>query len=238
MGRSRYDGLNINYRRRLRKNFTVNASYTLSKAVAYNGNAAAFRNRAFNPFTLFDPTEFGPTPTDTRHRLSMSGVLNLPHGFQIAPILQAETARPYTAGYGTLDVIGAGSGAGTSHIIVFNDKKDDLLATFTSFGTNTALYRNCLRAAQCSILPFSNRRGQAFIQFDTRVTKNFRIKERSTLSLIFQVFDLTNRANFGNNFGTNVRVPLTFGKPINFITPTGVIVPHSLSAELGIRFAF
>ena len=230
VGRSRYDGMNINYRRRLRKNFTVNASYTLSKAVAYNGNAAAFRNRAFNPFTLFDPTELGPTPTDTRHRLTMSGVVNLPHGFQIAPILQAETARPYTSGYGTLDVIGAGSGAGTSHVIVFNDRKNDLLATFQAF--------DCLRAKQCSIVRFDNLRGQPFIQLDTRVTKNFRIKERSTLSLVFQVFDLTNRANFGNNFGTNVRVASTFRKPSNFITPTGVIVPHSLSAELGVRFAF
>jgi hypothetical protein len=238
VGRSRYDGMNINYRRRLKKNFTVNASYTLSKAQAYNGNAAAFRNRAFNPFALFDATEFGPTPTDTRHRFTTSSVINLPHGFQVAPILQMETARPYTAGYGTLDVIGAGSGAGTSHVIVFNDKKSDLLATFNSFGTNTVLYRNCLRSGQCSVAPFDNLRGQAFIQLDTRVTKNFRIKERSTLSLIFQVFDLTNRANFGNNFGTNVRVPGTFAKPSNFITPTGVIVPHSLSAEVGIRFAF
>lgn len=237
-GRSRYDGLNLNYRRRLNKNFSVNASYTLSKAVAYNGNAAAFRNRAFNPFDLFASYELGPTPTDTRHRFTMSSVINLPHGFQIAPILQAETARPYTAGYGTLDVIGAGSGAGTSHIIVFNNNKNDLLATFNSFGTNTTLYRDCLRSAQCSIVPFDNLRGQPFVQLDTRVTKNFRIKERSTLSVIFQVFDLTNRANFGNNFGTNVRVPTTFAKPSNFITPTGVIVPHSLSAELGVRFAF
>jgi outer membrane receptor protein involved in Fe transport len=238
VGRSRYDGLNINYRRRLHKSFTVNASYTLSKAVAYNGNAAAFRNRAFNPFTLFAPTELGPTPTDTRHRFTMSSVINLPHGFQIAPILQAETARPYTAGYGTLDVIGAGSGAGTSHVIVFNDKRDDLFATFDSFGGNTTLYRNCLRAAQCSILPFDNLRGQPFVQLDTRLTKHFRIKERSTLSVIFQVFDLTNRANFGNNFATNVRVKDTFKKPLNYITPTGVIVPHSLSAEFGVRFAF
>jgi hypothetical protein len=236
-GRSRYDGMNINYRRRLKNNFSVNASYTLSKAQAYNGNAAAFRNRAFNPFALFDPIEYGPTPTDTRHRFTTSGVINLPGGFQVAPILQMESARPYTSGYGTLDVIGAGSGAGTSHVIVFNDRPNDLLATFNTFGTTTVSYRNCLRAAQCSIVSFDNLRGQPFIQLDTRVTKNFKIKETSMLSLIFQVFDLTNRANFGNNFGTNVRTA-TFKKPSNFITPTGVIVPHSLSAELGIRFSF
>jgi len=236
-GRSRYDGMNINYRRRLKNNFTVNASYTLSRALAFNGNAAAFRNRAFNPFDLFAPSEFGPTPTDTRHRFTASSVINLPGGFQVAPILQMETARPFTSGYGSLDVIGAGSGAGTSHVIVFNDRRNDLLGTFNAFGTTTVSYRNCLRSGQCSIVPFDNLRGQPFVQLDTRVTKNFRIKESSMLSLIFQIFDLTNRANFGNNFGTNVRTA-TFNKPSNFITPSGVIVPHSLSAELGLKFSF
>src|SRR6185503_11461490 len=46
VGRSRYDGMNISYRRRLHDNFTVNATYTLARALAYNGNSAAFRNRA------------------------------------------------------------------------------------------------------------------------------------------------------------------------------------------------
>jgi len=48
---------------------------------------------------------------------------------------------------------------------------------------------------------------------------------------------LTNRANFGNNFVTDVRLA-SFGRPSNFITASGVTVPHSLSAELGIRFTF
>src|SRR5213078_249388 len=34
VGRSRYDGMNVSYRRRLHDNFTVNATYTLSKAQA------------------------------------------------------------------------------------------------------------------------------------------------------------------------------------------------------------
>jgi hypothetical protein len=61
-GRSRYDGMNISYRRRLHKGFTVNATYTLSKAQAYNGNSAAFENRGWDPFNYFAPYEYGPTP--------------------------------------------------------------------------------------------------------------------------------------------------------------------------------
>jgi hypothetical protein len=87
-------------------------------------------------------------------------------------------------------------------------------------------------------VPFDNLRGQPYFQLDTRVAKNFKFREHTGLSLIFQVFDLTNRSNFGNNFGTSVRDLTTFRKPIAFITPSGVIVPHSLSAEVGARFSF
>ena len=241
-GRSRYDGLNISYRRRLKNNFSINANYTLARALAYNGNSAAFRNRAFNPFNIFESQDLGPTPNDTRQRLSGGAVFNLPAGFQIAPIMQIESARPYTAGYPTLDVLGVGSGRGTSHAIVFTSSPQDLLATFNAFGTTTVSYRNCLRSGQCTIAPFDNLRGQPFFQLDVRVTKNFKIRERSNLQAIFQVFDLTNRANFGNNFDGNVLdsigTTVTFRKPINFITPSAVTVPHSLAAELGVRFSF
>jgi hypothetical protein len=242
-GRSRYDGLNVSYRQRLHRSVSVNANYTLARALAYNGNAAAFRNRAWNPFALFDSSEIGPTPSDSRHRFSMSGVVNLPGGFQIAPVMQLESARPYAAGYGTsVDVLGTGSGRGTSHVMVFNSSPTDLTATLTAFGdpsvaANAVKYRNCLRTGLCSHAPFDNLRGQPYFQLDARITKNFKIRERSTMSLLFQVFDLTNRANFGNNFVTDVR-QANFATPTNFLTPSGVTVPHSFSAEVGARFSF
>jgi outer membrane receptor protein involved in Fe transport len=243
-GRSRYDGMNISYRRRLHKSFTVNATYTLSRALAYNGNSAAFRNRAWDPFNFFAPYELGPTPNDSRHRFSMGSVVNLPGGFQVAPIVQWESARPYTAGYGAaVDVMGVGGGRGTSHVVVFKDNPNDLRATLTAFGdpgasnANRMKYRNCLRSGQCTFAPFDNLRGQPFFQLDARVTKNFKIRERANLQAIFQVFDLTNRANFGNNFVTDIR-QAKFATPSNFITPSAVTVPHSLSAEIGVRFTF
>ncbi|HEX6719063.1 MAG TPA: carboxypeptidase regulatory-like domain-containing protein [Pyrinomonadaceae bacterium] len=247
-GRSRYDGMNISYRRRLHKGFTVNATYTLSRALAYNGNSAAFRNRAWDPFNFFAPYEIGPTPNDSRHRFSMGSVVNLPGGFQVAPIVQWESARPYTSGYGgAVDILGVGGGRGTSHVVVFKDNPNDLKATLNAFGNpgaagsvgsaNRVKFRNCLRSGQCTFAPFDNLRGQPFFQLDARVTKNFKIKERANLQAIFQVFDLTNRANFGNNFVTDVR-DAKFGTPSNFITPSGVTVPHSLSAEIGVRFTF
>jgi len=243
VGRSRYDGMNISYRRRLHNRLTVNATYTLSRALAYDGNAAAFRNRAVNHFDYLAKYSLGPVPNDTRHRFSMSSVINLPMGFQIAPIMQLESARAYSPSYGgAVDVLGLGSGR-ANRIIVFTDKPNDLTATLNAFGNpglsnaNRIKYRDCIRAGQCTIYPFDNLRGQAFFQLDTRVSKNFKIKERSTVTVLFQMFDLTNRANFGNNFASDVR-QTSFGKPNAFITPGGVIVPHSFSGELGVKFAF
>lgn len=243
VGRSRYDGLNVGYRRRLHKGFSVNLNYTLSRAVAYNGTAAAFRNRAWDPYHLFDPSELGPTPSDSLHRFSMSGVVNLPFGIQVAPVMQAESGRPYTAGFGaSADVLGVGAGRGTAHVTVLRSAPDNLRSALTAFGdptvpANAVKYRNCIRAGDCIQAPFDNIRGQPYFQLDTRVTKNFKIKESMNVAVIFQVFDLTNRANFGNNFNTDVRLP-TFGTPSNFITPSAVTVPHSLSAEFGVRFSF
>ncbi|HVS83839.1 MAG TPA: hypothetical protein VHE60_19050, partial [Pyrinomonadaceae bacterium] len=127
--------------------------------------------------------------------------------------------------------------------IVFTSSPNDLKATLTAFGdpgasnANRILYRNCLRAGQCAIAGFDILRGQPFFQLDTRVSKNFRIKERYTITALFQMFDLTNRANFGNNFTGDVR-QASFGTPNAFITPGGVIVPHSFSGEFGVKFTF
>ena len=74
-------------------------------------------------------------PNDTRHRFSMSSIVNLPGGLQIAPIVQIESARAYTAGYGgSVDVLGVGGGRGTSHVVVFANNPNDLKATLTTFG--------------------------------------------------------------------------------------------------------
>ncbi len=256
VGRARYDGMNISYRRRLYRRFTVNATYTLSRALAYNGNAAAFRNRAWNPFDVFAKYEIGPVPNDTRHRFSMSSVVNLPKGFQFAPIVQWESPRAYTAGYGgAVDVLGVGSGRGTSHVTVFTATPTDPTATKTAFGSpsdtfpvvlangttaqvsNAVKYRNCLRSGQCTFAAFDNLRGQPFFQLDARISKNFKIKERYTITALFQMFDMTNRANFGNNFEGDIR-QTTYQKPLGFITPGGVIVPHQFSGEFGVKFTF
>jgi hypothetical protein len=57
------------------------------------------------------------------------------------------------------------------------------------------------------------------------------------LEVFFQAFDLTNRANFGTNYGTNIRTA-TFETPTAFLSGNGVITPKSFSGEFGARFSF
>ncbi|MBO0723974.1 MAG: hypothetical protein J2P52_00115, partial [Blastocatellia bacterium] len=234
VGRSRYDGLNISYRRRLTQRFSVNASYVLSRAVGYNGDAAAFRDRATDVDNIFAAHDFGPTPNDERHRFVVSGLVDLPKGIQIAPIMQIASARPYDSRNGPADVFGFGGGTGAVHAIVNTSDPSNLLA---NKGKSVADLRACLAAGTCEEAPYDNLRGQAFFQLDARVSKDIKFGERFKLKLLFQAFDLTNRANFGNNFDGNINSS-TFGKPTGFITPSGVFVPRSFSGEFGAQFIF
>jgi hypothetical protein len=234
IGRSRYDGMNLSYRRRLSKRFSLNATYVLSKGLAYNGNGAAFGNGPTDLNNWFAPHDFGPTPSDERHRITISGIFNLPWGIEFAPIMQWATARPYNITEGITDVFAFGSGIGTTHAIVLNSDPTNLTATA---GYTATQLQTCIAAATCQQVPYDYARGEDFFQFDARLARTFQFGEKPKLQLIFQAFDMTNRANFGTSYGANIRAS-TFQTPTNFITPSGVIVPKAFVAEFGAKFSF
>ncbi len=231
IGRSRYDGLNLSYRRRLSKHISLNTAYVRSRALAYNGNAAAFRNRPTEITNWFAPHDLGPTPSDEPNRWTVSGLIQLPWGFRFSPIIQLASARAYTSAQGK-DVFGYGRN--NAHAILLKSDPTNYLATKDY---STAQARACLSAGTCFEDPFDNLRGQTFFQFDARFAKQFKIKERSNVEVFFQAFDLTDRANFGNNFNGNIQSG-QFRQPVGFITPSGVIVPRSFSGEFGATFRF
>lgn len=242
-GRSRYDGLNFVYTRRMSQHFTVNASYVLSRAVGWDGSAASFGNSPVNPFDPWNPAvDFGPVPNDERSHIAASGIVSLPWGFDVAPIMQFGTARPFTASAGQ-DVLGIGSN--TPRAVV--QDSDPTNYTYFKVLQNqdglsnskvVAAERTCLAANQCMFVPFDSLRGQDFFELDARVSKAINFGEKGQLRLIFQAFDLTNRANFGNSFGTSVRSLGTFDQPTGFIAPSGTIIPKSFRAEFGAEFSF
>lgn len=234
--RSRYDGLNLSYRRRLARRVSINSSYVLSRAVCYRCylGAASFRNRPADPFNPFAKSDFGYAPSDERHRFVFSGIIDLPWGIQVAPILQAASARPFDPNT-TTNVLGFGQSSGLARpaVVPANNPHD-----YTTYANQSAAAQRAALASGAAVLArYDSLRGSPFFQLDTRVSKSFKLGERYNLKLLSQFFDLTNRANFGNNYDNIVR-DNNFAHPKGYITPNGTIIPQSFRAEFGAEFRF
>src|SRR5256885_3939096 len=145
---------------------------------------SSFRNYPHDPLNIWDPRDFGPTDNDERHHISISGVVQLPWGFQVAPILSYGSARPFDLRSG-FDVLARGSGY-SRPVIVPNSNPTDYLAFDGSAGKDAAAALECLAAAQCHQVGYDTLRGNAYFNLDMRVAKNIRLREGWNLQLIFQ----------------------------------------------------
>ena len=267
IGRSHYDGTNFTFRQRVTHRFQVYANYTLAWAYSYDGGGGSFRNYPRNAYAPFAPYEWGPSPNDERHHVTVSGIVDLPKGFQLSPILQFGSARPYnlTNSYNTLNT---GGGTGTAVLVPTGSITDYLYGTnyiaafvpaYCTANPGTKCQANGTAQAQLNLqncfygtcatqlgIPLSPLtiskydplRGDPFFELDMRLAKNIKFGDRMNLQLLAQAFNLTNRANYGNNFGLNVADPSTFGHPVGFINPSSTIIPRALWGELGVRFTF
>ncbi len=91
--KTKYDGLLLSLEKRFSNRYQFRASYTLSKAFNYaNDDQIPFSNGPVNPNNL--QLEYGPTPNDRRHHFTFSGAVELPFGFQLAPILTLASGVP------------------------------------------------------------------------------------------------------------------------------------------------
>jgi hypothetical protein len=237
VNRSRYDGINFSYRQRMSHRVSLNANYTLAWANGYDAGggigAAAFRNYARNSYEPLAPYEFGPTSNDERHHVTVSGVIDLPKGFQFAPILQFGSARPYNL-TNSSNTINTGGGSSNAVVVPVSNPTD----FFAYAGNNTGAQDCYYLTNNCTIAKFDPLRGDPFFQLDTRLSKNIKIGERVNLQLIAQAFNLTNRANYGNNFGNSIADPASFGHPVGFINPSSTSIPRALWGEFGVHLNF
>ncbi len=256
INRSRYDGINLSFRQRMSHHFSLTANYTLAWAYGYDsggGGTTIFRNYARDGYRPFAPYEWGPGANDERHHITLAGVVELPKGFQFAPIVQFGTARPYnlTNSYNTIN---AGGGTAAAVVVPNSDQKNylygtnyinDYVATAVANGADpsdaTAAAQGnvatCYYEGNCTIAKYDPLRGQAFFELDAKLAKTFRLGERARVQLVAQAFNLTNRANYGNNFGNSI-ASSTFGHPTGFFAPSATFIPRSIWGEFGIHFTF
>jgi hypothetical protein len=191
-----------------------NRSWGGQPVASYSGNGIAI-----TPEAQFRPEEFGPTRLDERHRVVLSGVFNLPWDFQLSPVLQYATARPYSPTAG-IDIDGDGLTtvdrlcAGVNPIDVYNAVRNRPLVpgsvpgTFVLQSPGAAVQAlNPLGCTQADVNSFrtgliidgaGNVLGEGngrYFNVDLRVTKMFKFGERYGLSTYFDFYNIFNTEN-------------------------------------------
>jgi hypothetical protein len=185
--KTKYDGLLVSVEKRLSHRSQFRAAYTLSKAFNYaNDDQIPFSNGPLNPNNL--QLEYGPTPNDQRHRFTFAGVLNLPTGFRLSPILTLASGVP-------MDILVPGGG---QRIPQLQRNAGDRLfhnaAELNAFITQI----NAAGGFGGQPLPLvSNnaRFSDNFSSLDLRLAKVFRIGERVKIEPLIEVFNLFNTTN-------------------------------------------
>jgi hypothetical protein len=228
-------------------------NYTYGKALAFEGNPAAFRNASTNQFLgEFRQPDHGTAPNDERHHITAAGTIALPFHFEISPILSVGSARPLSIVESTSDLWGVGSGRSNPHAVILSGAKESpqayrdyfnaaaaaVKADSTGKTTASSYYQNCLGAGTCREVAYDSYHGMTYLQLDARIANTITIHDRYGLTLFYQAFNMTNRANYGPNYDVNVSDGATFLTPLGFINPSSTVVPRSFTGEFGARFSF
>jgi hypothetical protein len=250
---SKFDSLTLTAKGRLGKSSTVSASYVLARSRAWGGQPTASYSGngiAIDPELQFKEGEWGPTRLDERHRVVISGVFNLPLGFQVAPILQYSSPRPYSLNTG-FDIDGDGQFT-IDRICVGVDPR----AVFDARGNQPAL--RALNPPGCQQIGVNTQRSgfvvnpdgsvsersPRYFNVDVRVTKGFKFGERFQFKLYTDVYNVFNTENV--YFGSNPRLGLsvataagTFMQASSLYGPGfGPPVGRPMTAVFGARFEF
>ncbi|HVM92047.1 MAG TPA: carboxypeptidase regulatory-like domain-containing protein [Terriglobales bacterium] len=234
--RSLYDGLNFQLKKRMSKRFMFQTSYVLAWSRSWGGFPVASyggSGLAITPEQQFQPNEFARTNFDERGRFVFSGVFQLPYGFNLGPIFQAASARPYSFLAGSdLD----GDGRVILDRVCVGSTLTDPITT-----------------PGCTMIKPNTLSGKPFVEMDMSVDKAFKLGERAKLTLKWEFFNLFNRANFCNSYEESVSAGLppdgTFNTPQSYCNgPSnaafGGISGYSAAAnasfrnQFGFRFEF
>jgi hypothetical protein len=236
-GKSQYDALILSVRRRMTANLDYTASYTLAKAKSTIGGAVDELNASniqdsTNPFD--NPVQYGPTTTDARHRVSLSALIRVKGGVNIAPIFTARSATP------PRDVSGTNLGLTDGRDLNLDGRSNDIPATAYSFdGFNDDGTPKIKEDGQCKTVLCG--RGAGFSQMNLRVSKVFGVGPRMKVEAIGEVFNLFNAINPAD-FNTRVTNPTTGARDANLLKPKAFAgdfqQPEQRVGQLGFRVTF
>ena len=182
IGRARYTGLLVRVEKRLSGRAQFLASYALGSYVGSNGTGTATtedpggRVFGFNNDDWFE--NYGPLPTDMRHMLNISGIVELPWRLQVAFGLSATSRPPLAAYVAALDF----NGDGTSNDLLPGTRvnqfgrgldEDDLARLVETYNEQWADKPTATGLAPRLTLPASYSFNDTFFAQDVRVTRAF-----------------------------------------------------------------
>jgi len=218
-----YHGGFIQLSKRFSQSFQVQTSYTFSKVIDsrpdFTSVVVGTDDSKNAQDTLTPNLERGRGNADIRHRFVFSGVWDINYGKS----LQNPIARNLLRGY-QFSLIGSVQSGRPLTATVGGDPNGD---------TNTATDRP----------PYVGRNtytGPNFATADIRFTRDIPLyRERAALRLMFEAFNVTNRANFSSittaqyNFNATTRV---FTPNATFLAPTTTFDPRILQLAAKITF--
>jgi outer membrane receptor protein involved in Fe transport len=185
--KTKYDGLLLSFEKRFSRRQQFRASYTLSKAFNYaNDDQIPFSNGPLDPDNL--QLEYGPTPNDQRHRFAFAGVLDLPAGVRVAPLLTLASGVP-------MDILVPGGGRRIPQL-----QRNAGGRLFHTGAELNEFIRQVNAGGGVGGQPLPLVRDDArfndgFSSFDLRLSKVFRPGERVSVEPMVEAFNLFNVTN-------------------------------------------
>ncbi|MGE0815333.1 MAG: carboxypeptidase regulatory-like domain-containing protein [Vicinamibacterales bacterium] len=215
-GRNDYDALNLQLEKRMSHNWSGRVSYSLGYSRGTAENQAD--KNTYQVGTDLKLGEWsGPSQVDRRHILSVSGQVDIPKtwGMNVSATGRYMSGAPFTIFDSSIDAdqngelvdpLPAGTYSGTA-LNALKDVKND--------GGRNGAY------------------GPDYFQLDLRAGWRVRTRENHALNVFFDIFNVTNRANFDNPSGDR-RVASTFLVLTNLRGGGG----FPRQAQFGVRYQF
>jgi hypothetical protein len=191
-GKGRYDGLTFAMRRQMARHVQFSAWYSLQRALSMNGRAIdeLGDNVFVNHLDPFADIQFGPSGGssfstrqqggDIRHRITLSGVVELPFGLQVAPIFRFRSAIP-------LNII---QGVDLNQNGVNNDLSSEAFAFDGFDSSHNPIVKGI---GECKTINCG--RGTYLTQLNLRVSKSFPLVGKARVEAIGEVFNAFNAIN-------------------------------------------
>jgi hypothetical protein len=231
-GKSRYTGANFGVRRRFQNGWSYTAWYSLSSAKSTTGNASdeLDSNNIVDVTDPYSDVQFGPSRrSDARHRLNITGVFEVPGGFQVSPIFRFRSSLPVWL---------------IENIDLNQDgQNNDLPATAYAFdGLNDDGSVRLKEIGACEAINCG--RGAPFSQLNLRISKTFPIGGRARLEAIGEIFNVFNAKNPDGFVFPNRRLNSAVDPTISadFLRPTEYAGdfqnPEQRVGQIGFRLTF